>query len=568
MKKFVYGICFLSVLFLLGIAIRTVMAGPPCANVKSQFLIDSQTEWQKAIAPGGKIRPMFPHEWPMYANSLQQNFKEGEPYPTDTSFIPAQLSVYGGGGGGGLDPNDAGMVMLLLLQSLPPGNYASAFVYEYGEDPSLVNSTITITVTPPQFGPTGQVNTVSFGIVDGAGWICSWWWNCPAPIPWVPPGAPTTITINTAGVLGVASANPVATGFAIAPGFNLANSISFIVDENFRWIGGPQPVPLPGGAPVWGLWNYWHNFFVTNNTPPLPVEPNVSSKFYVKWSQRPVPIDPNAKPLIFRAWNERSDYNNGPILADDWQCRDDRPVTDIHWWGSFIGWTQPYPPPVLPRAFHIGIWTDDPCNFPGDFSHPAHLVWENYCTSWVWNFAGYDHDPRSNPDPCNPLCQKETDFQFNQLLSQCEWFYQEPNGPNDLDGDPNTAIYWLSIAAVYDANDYTDPNFYPWGWKTRPHFFQDDAVRIRGTQNSVTGLIWPPTPPTVCSWWLAGEPVFYPTWEDTWDLSFELSTNEPAYRDAPIPGDLDLDKMVDLKDFAIFADFWLASAIGPGPFVP
>ncbi len=544
-------------------AVSPVIAGAPCA--KGQFLIDSQEEWQKAMVRN--IRPMDPNDWSEYMNFWAQHRKDGSPYPENT-FMPAQLWVYGGGGGGGLDPNDAGLVMFWgdqtpPLPPLPSGNYATGFKFEYGEDPSLVNSTITITVTPPQFGPTGQVNAVSFGIVDGAGLRRSWWWSCPAPIPW---NVPTTIAINTA-IAGVAAATPVATGYANAPGFNLANSISFIVDENFQWIGGPQPVPPPGGAPVWGMWNYWHNFFVTNNTPPMPVDPNVPSKFYVKWSQRPVPVDPNAEPPIFIAWNELSDYNNGPIMADDWLCRDDRPVTDIHWWGSFIGWTQPYPPPILPSAFHIGIWTDtpdDPCN-PGDFSHPAHLVWENFCDNWVWNFAGYDHDPRRNPDPCNPLCKKEADFQFNQLLSQCEWFYQEPNDPCNPYDDPNEAIYWLSIAAVYEPNDYNDPNFYPWGWKTREHFFQDDAVRILSTYNSGTGLPWPPTPPTVCSWWVAGNPVFFPTPEDTWDLSFELTTNEPAYRDDPIPGDLDLDGTVDFVDVAILANYWLVSFV---PSVP
>ncbi len=531
------------------IAAAPVIAGSPCA--KGQFLIDSQAEWQKAIAPGGKIRPMLSNEWQTYMLSWQQNLRHGAPYPENT-FIPAQLSVYGGGGGGGLDPNDAGMVMLLLLETLPPGSYASAWKFEYGEDPSLVNTTITITVTPPQFGPTGQVNAVSFGIVDGAGLIRSWWWSCPAPIPW---NVPTTISINTA-IAGVGAATPAATGYASAAGFNLANSISFIVDENFQWIGGPQPVPLPGGAPVFGLWNYWHNFFVTNNTPPLPADANVSSKFYVKWSQRPVPICPNSQPIEFNAWNERSDYNNPPMLADDWLCRDDRPVTDIHWWGSFIGWTQPYPPPVLPRAFRIGIWTDSPDDpyIPGDFSHPDRLVWENYCTSWVWNFAGYDHDPRK-PQYRDNL---ETDFQFNQLLTQCEWFYQDGN-------EPNGTVYWLSIAAVYEPNDYADPNFHPWGWKTRPHFFQDDAVRISGILNPDSS-VWPPASPTISSLWVAGQPVWYPTPEDSWDLSFELSTNEPAYRDDPIPGDLDVDGKVDFADLAIFAVSWLTTAaVSGGP---
>lgn len=46
------------------------------------------------------------------------------------------------------------------------------------------------------------------------------------------------------------------------------------------------------------------------------------------------------------------------VLADDWFCVDKRPVTDIHWWGSFLGWSQGDRPPEAPTAFHIGIWTD------------------------------------------------------------------------------------------------------------------------------------------------------------------------------------------------------------------
>ena len=156
-------------------------------------------------------------------------------------------------------------------------------------------------------------------------------------------------------------------------------------------------------------------------------------------------------------------------MADDWKCEDDRPITDIHWWGSFLGWTQPHLPPVLPKAFHIGIWTDVPVGGAGNsFSHPGTLLWENLCDTAVWNFAGYDLDPR---DPCEAM-ENEACFQWAQFLSQDEWFRQEPMA----DGMPN--IYWLSIAAVYDPCDYQKPDFYPWGWKTRPHVFQDDAVRV------------------------------------------------------------------------------------------
>jgi len=544
----------MSKLLILCVVVGCLIAAAP-VYAEPYFLLDSQEEWQEAM--GTHIHAVTPPEWSEYMSNWATHLKEGEPYPTN-SFIPPTLWVYGGGGTdpctGYEYPNDAGLVMFWGNSSLPTGNYSSAWKYDYGLDPDLTNSTITVTITPPQFRPVPppgvQINAVSFGIRDGAGRIRSWWWACPVPIPW---NVPTTITINTA-IAGVAAANPVATGFASAPGFNLANSQSFIVDENFAWVFGAVAIPPPGQpTSVKGLWNYWNNLLVTKATQPVAV----TSKYYVKWSQRPVTIDPNAVPPVFVGWDEASDYNNNPplpILADDWKCTDDRPVTDIHWWGSFIGWTQPRPPPIMPKTFHIGIWTDmpspDPCN-PFTFSHPRQLVWENFCDNWVWNFAGYDEDPRTT-DPNKR--ENEACFQFNQLLSEDEWFNQEPDPC-----DPNGRVYWLSIAPIYEPNDYNDPNFYPWGWKTREHFFQDDAVRITLTFNPTAGTWWPPIPPTVGSRWMNGNPIFWPNPSNSWDLAFELTTNKPAYHDDPVPGDLNADKIVDFVDLSIMANNWLVT---------
>ncbi len=142
---------------------------------------------------------------------------------------------------------------------------------------------------------------------------------------------------------------------------------------------------------------------------------------YLKWSQPPVEIDPTSEAGIYHGWDEQSIYGSAPILADDWLCGDKRPITDIHWWGSFLGWTRSDQlPPVAPKVFHIGIWTDVPA--AGEpFSHPGTLIWENYCENWAWDFAGYDKDPRTPQQPINDAC-----FRFNQVLRAEEWFYQGP----------------------------------------------------------------------------------------------------------------------------------------------
>ncbi len=517
-------------LFFLAVLI-TMLLGSTVVLGSPYFKVDTQQEWLEALSMY-HVQVMDSMEWGDYMYSWQHNLKEGLPYPTN-QFLPATLYVYGGGGGGGYDPCDAGLVMLWGNPQLPSGSYSSAWKWEYGLDPDLRNCTIQVTISPPDFGQTGKINAVSFAINDAAGLQRQWWWSVPVPIPSSPLRLiSTTVTIDTSKT-GVAATNPVATGYADAAGFNLAQALSFDVDENFQWIFQQGAIPPPGQVNPMGMWNYWHNLIVT---------PHVSSpkhaKYYTKWSQPPVEIDAN-HPTVFLGWNEQANYDLRPIVADDWLCKDKRPVTDIHWWGSFIGWDQPNPPAVMPTAFHIGIWTDVPAGADPlhTFSHPGTLVWQNTCDTSVWNFAGYDKDPRQTGEFMDSC------FQFNQLLSQDEWFYQDGN-------EPNGTVYWLSIAAIYPSQT-TVP--YPFGMKTREHFYNDDAIRFGMLQ----GGGWPPV---IGSQWANGMPIKYP--EDpcgvSWDMAFELSTNEPPDFGTP-SADLNQDGWVDFLDFAIFANQWLTT---------
>ena len=466
------------------------------------FLIDSLSEWQEAMREG-KIRAMTSAEWGDYMDQWEAYLREGQPYPPNAfrpPMIPTgDLYVYGGGDEG--YPDDAGLVMVWQPPATIPGNYSSCWRYDYQVDPDLSNVTITVTATPKQFGATGQINVISLGIEDINGNIRAWYWNCgPGGLPW---NAPTTITINTA-VAGVAAASPTADAYMSNPGVNLANAQFLLFDENVQWVGGPYPAPPPGGQ-MPGAWNYWHNLIVSPNIPPKACDPT-------KWSQPVVEYQPGLQPPMFYGWDEYTDYYWGPpIVADDWLCTTNKPVTDIHWWGSFLGWSQPYPPP-LPAAFHIAIWTDVPAGVDQPFSHPGRLVWQTFCTNYRWNFAGYDRDPRMpGGEDWNEAC-----FQFNQDLLPNEYFYQDP-GPNGQN------VYWLSIAAVY-----TSPPAFPWGWKTRPHFFNDDAVRI--------WQVGPTWPPAIGSQWLQGQPIEYPDGR-SWDLAFELTTRKKWHQSPDLSTD-------------------------------
>ena len=418
-------------------------------------------------------------------------------------------------------------------ENLPQGDYAAAWAYQYGIDPDLSNSTVTIQVEAPC-----GIQQISVGLQDSAGLRRGWYWNVApagggggAGVLTCSPdalGNPVRHTIKIdLSQTGTTAATPAAFSYSSAPLFSIQNVLNFVFDENFAWLPGGANVPPPGQTNP-QPWNYWFNLTVTPNNA------TVNKGYHTKWSQPPVEL---ADGLI-NGWDEVSLYDdqfNTPIMADDWECNDERPVTDIHWWGSFIGWQGNTLPPIVPQAFHIGIWTDVPVSANNPFSHPGDMVWENVCTSWAWNYAGVDIDPR----PDGQI--DETCFQFNQLLSEPEWFHQAPQ----VDGTPN--VYWLSIAAIYPQGiDPASPDFFPWGWKTRPHHYNDDAVRI-----------FSPIQPIPGSAWISGEPVEFPLGV-SWDLAFELTTNQPKC--PGLTADLNDDCVVNLPDFAVMASEWLLTS--------
>jgi len=163
----------------------------------------------------------------------------------------------------------------------------------------------------------------------------------------------------------------------------------------------------------------------------------------IKWSQPPEEIQEG----IINGWDEISEYNNPPlpVVADDWRCVDNRPIKDIHWWGSFKGWTEPnhVPPAQMPQAFHIGIWTDVPA--PNDlnaFSHPGQLIWEKTSNCFVWSFAGYDADPRSNE--LVPIINTFTTVMESDTTTWDTYFISSPF----VMYDENAGLYKMWYAAT------------------------------------------------------------------------------------------------------------------------
>ncbi|MCX6923809.1 MAG: HYR domain-containing protein, partial [Verrucomicrobia bacterium] len=214
----------------------------------------------------------------------------------------------------------------------------------------------------------------------------------------------------------------------------------------------------------------------------------------LKWSQPPLVYTP---PNTYNGWNQNSAYGLTSLAADDWLCTSSKPVTDIHWWGSLQGWSDPYSPPPMPDAFRFSIWTDVPKQPGNPFSHPGTVILQAYSTNFNWVFAGWDVDPQ------NPTALPEACFKFDVDLDPPDWFYQ----------DPGQHVYWISIAAIYNTGQLPA---YPWGWKTRPRDANspapDAAVRITL-----------PTAPTLGSIYQQGSAMEFPAGV-SWDMAFTLTT--------------------------------------------
>jgi len=215
-----------------------------------------------------------------------------------------------------------------------------------------------------------------------------------------------------------------------------------------------------------------------------------------KWSQPPAPY---LAQDLFSGWCEVSMFGGARIVADDWLCDTAKPVTGMTWWGVFADWSKPQPP-RLPEAFHFAIWTDVPAGPLNPFSHPGEVIWEGRCSDYQWEFAGWGIDPRSGVPPAQPSAPHAV-FRFKCELPPLQWFHQGV-GAN---------VYWVSVAAVYSVA----PPERNWGWLTRP--------RAPGSPAPDDGVVvYDPTSPTIGSVYVSGEPIWWPTPLDSWDLAFEL----------------------------------------------
>jgi hypothetical protein len=196
---------------------------------------------------------------------------------------------------------------------------------------------------------------------------------------------------------------------------------------------------------------------------------------------------PNTIDLAFELTADRvtTELNIHRLVADDWRCDSNLPVTAVVWWGSYIGYG--FKPchgefmslPTKPDYFWLAIWNDIPAGADPTvtFSHPNEIIWKYKAKEYDEVLVGYDKHLRYLPGTFQRA--HEPVFRYSVRLPREQWFCQK---------DVND-IYWLSVVAVYKD---PLPVIYPWGWTNHRHDplspAPDDAVE--GFYDPPGGWFW------------------------------------------------------------------------------
>lgn len=190
-----------------------------------------------------------------------------------------------------------------------------------------------------------------------------------------------------------------------------------------------------------------------------------------------------------------------PLLADDFQCQLDGPITEVTIWGSW--WSDDI---GAVTNLHLSIHTDDRT---GPFSKPGELLWE-----WEAEPADIAVTPET------PSAQGWFDpwIDYVEPMNHSQYFRYVVTIPvEEAFVQRNGTIYWLDVRAETEGGG-------PWGWKTSrsPHF-EDDAV---WATNDTQGLVY----------W---HELIDPETSESLDLAFvingEAAEEDVDWGDAPDP---------------------------------
>ncbi len=185
------------------------------------------------------------------------------------------------------------------------------------------------------------------------------------------------------------------------------------------------------------------------------------------------------------------DLHPGIVVADDFMCSKSLPITDIHFWGS---WLYDVEAPIF--GFFLSIHD----NVIGPPSHPGEELWSAYITDYEMVPEG--EGPQGWYDPFEGWYEQSNHIMYYRydIDSIPEPFYQDSG-----------TIYWLNIIADIGPPGYQGfPEPPLWGWKTSLDHWMDDAV---------WSVFMPP---------YAWTPLYDPITGETLDMAFVITGEAPC----------------------------------------
>jgi len=224
-----------------------------------------------------------------------------------------------------------------------------------------------------------------------------------------------------------------------------------------------------------------------------PVEP----PHKMHWPQLPDPF----------GWDVRACTGSDElqkVLADDFRCTSNGPITHITFWGSFQ-WDENMPEFEFHgiNKFHLSLHDDIPdSGLEGDYSKPVvPALWEMdidpYAppAGWIITVEQETPSPQGWYDPNNEEWSRpdhENYYRYDVFIPKSEAFVQTEG-----------TIYWLDISVETQGP--------MWGWKTsRSEHFNDDAV-------------WADLPVLNTNQW---NELIDPVTEESLDLAFIIDGDE------------------------------------------
>ena len=155
-------------------------------------------------------------------------------------------------------------------------------------------------------------------------------------------------------------------------------------------------------------------------------------------------------------------------VADDWRCTRTGLVTDIHFWGSWLG-DQVDPNP----GFNLSVYPDVPAGPGNPYSHPGGVlgnpIWSVSFASVPGRLYALADEQFYDPFTGLMLGRDSQVWQYNVYVPEALAFKQEQG-----------TIYWLSVQYAKPTSAYT------FGWKTSLDHWNDDAV----ARDLMQGIPW------------------------------------------------------------------------------